>query len=53
MTYNWLVLAVLLMIVVRLKRTKPVRPCADDLPRVSVAVAAWKEELCIADKIRN
>jgi cellulose synthase/poly-beta-1,6-N-acetylglucosamine synthase-like glycosyltransferase len=53
MTYNWIFFPVLLVVAVRLKRAKPVAAGACDLPRVSVVIAAWNEELCIADKIHN
>ena len=53
MAYNWLLFPALLVVAVRLKRPRPVAAQADELPRVSVVVAAWNEELCIAQKIRN
>ena len=53
MAYNWVLFPALLMIAVRLKRAKPVAVRAGDLPRVSVVIAAWNEELCIAEKINH
>ena len=53
MTYNWVLFPALLTVAVRLKQARPVVARAGDLPRVSVVIAAWNEELCIADKIRN
>jgi biofilm PGA synthesis N-glycosyltransferase PgaC len=51
--YNWLLFPAMLVIAVRLRRPEP--PPSNDapLPRVSVVIAAWNEELCIGDKIRN
>ena len=53
MAYNWLLFPALLAIAVRLKRRRPVAAHSGELPRVSVVVAAWNEELCIAHKICN
>jgi cellulose synthase/poly-beta-1,6-N-acetylglucosamine synthase-like glycosyltransferase len=53
MAYNWLLFPVLLMVAVKLRRKRPVHACTGDLTRVSVVIAAWNEELSIADKIRN
>ena len=53
MIYNWVLFPILLVLLVVLKRSKPAAAQAVELPRVSVVIAAWNEELCIADKIRN
>jgi cellulose synthase/poly-beta-1,6-N-acetylglucosamine synthase-like glycosyltransferase len=53
MVYNWILFPALLTVAVRLKRPRPVAVRVGDLPCVSVIIAAWNEELCIADKIRN
>jgi cellulose synthase/poly-beta-1,6-N-acetylglucosamine synthase-like glycosyltransferase len=41
------------MAAVRLRRRDAPSTPLDDLPLVTVAVAAWNEERCIAEKIRN
>ena len=46
------VFPILLMTAIKLKRGKPVRPCAGSSACIG-RFAAWNEELCIADKIRN
>ena len=53
MAYNWTLFPALLMLAVGLKRAKPVTARAVDLPRVTIVIAAWNEELCIAAKIGN
>jgi len=53
MLYHWLLFPLLLVAAVKLSRKRPVRPQATELPRVSILIAAWNEERCIADKLRN
>ncbi len=51
--YNWFLFPVMLVIAVKLRRPNPPPSSDGALPRVSVVIAAWNEELCIGDKIRN
>jgi len=53
MMYNWLLFPVLLVAAAKLKRTQTTPSRSDELPSVSVVIAAWNEERCIADKLRN
>ena len=54
--YNWMIFPVLLILVVRLRRSVHLgreSESPQELPRVTIAVAAWNEEKCIGEKIRN
>ncbi|UCG42853.1 MAG: glycosyltransferase [candidate division WOR-3 bacterium] len=53
MVYNWFGFPLLLLLVTRLRRKEQELPPFQQLPTVTVAIAAWNEERHIADKIRN
>ncbi len=51
--YHWLGFPLLLLIVVKLTKRHCPPPASSDLPSITVAIAAWNEELNIAAKLRN
>lgn len=51
--YHWLVYPVLLRLIVHSASPEPPAPSDRTLPFVTIAIAAWNEELIIADKIDN
>jgi cellulose synthase/poly-beta-1,6-N-acetylglucosamine synthase-like glycosyltransferase len=54
MVYNWLIFPLLLVLAVVLRTRRPRRAARpEDLPCVTVLIAAWNEEDCIAEKLSN
>lgn len=53
MAYNWFGFPVLLLLAVRLRRERREFLPYADLPRVTIAIAAWNEELSIGAKLQN
>jgi cellulose synthase/poly-beta-1,6-N-acetylglucosamine synthase-like glycosyltransferase len=51
--YNWIGFPALLLLLVKLLTRRPEPPHGPDRPLVTIAIAAYDEEGCIRDKIRN
>ena len=53
MVYNWFGFPLLLLLAARLRRERRESPPYADLPRATIAIAAWNEELSIGAKLQN
>ncbi|MGB9741612.1 MAG: glycosyltransferase [candidate division WOR-3 bacterium] len=51
--YHWLIFPLILALLVKFRPTANNIPELSELPRVTIAIAAWNEELTIAAKLRN
>jgi cellulose synthase/poly-beta-1,6-N-acetylglucosamine synthase-like glycosyltransferase len=51
--YHWLIFPIILVLLVKIRRKESQPMELAELPRVTIAIAAWNEELTIGAKLRN
>jgi|UniRef100_A0A7V3PUK7 cellulose synthase/poly-beta-1,6-N-acetylglucosamine synthase-like glycosyltransferase len=51
--YHWFIFPLILILLVKFLRKKENQPEFTDFPKITIAIAAWNEELTIAAKLHN